>query len=215
MKRRVASYAAVGAFSVLLALFTAQIALDSVLRYLTDGQAPPEPIAANVFANPYLTLHAAAGVAALVLAPMQFVACIRERLPALHRAMGRLYVGACVVGAPTGLVLAAGTTAGPIAGSGFAILAILWALFTFFGVRFAMAGRLAEHRSWMIRSYAMAATAITLRLMLPSSAMLGLPFLPAYQAIAWLSWLTNLAVAELYLQRTVQRAAIAPKVATA
>lgn len=215
MSRRVASTAAVGAFSVLLVLFTGQIAFDSVLRYFTDRQAPPEPILANAFANPFLILHTAAGVAALVLAPIQFVARLRQRLPALHRATGRLYVGACVVGAPTGLVLAAGTTAGPIAGSGFAILAILWALFTFFGVRFARAGRLAEHRSWMIRSYAMAAAAITLRLMLPLSAMLGLPFLPSYQAIAWLCWLTNLAIAELYLRRNVQRAAIPATPATA
>ena len=47
----------------------------------------------------------------------------------------------------------------------------------------------------------MVAAAITLRLMLPASAMLGFEFVPAYRAIAWLSWITNLALVELYIRR--------------
>ena len=50
--------------------------------------------------------------------------------------------------------------------------------------------------SRMLRSYAMTATAITLRLMIPASMLLGLEFRPAYQVIAWISWMTNLALVE-------------------
>jgi hypothetical protein len=46
----------------------------------------------------------------------------------------------------------------------------------------------------------MAAAAITLRLMLPASAMLGLDFLAAYRAIAWLSWVANLLAVETYIR---------------
>jgi uncharacterized membrane protein len=215
MTRKLATYAAVGAFSALLVLFTGQIAVDSILRYFTDRQAAPEPILANAFANPFLAIHAAAGVAAIVVAPLQFVARIRERLPALHRATGRLYVAACAVGAPTGLMLAMGTVVGPMTGLAFGVLGVLWAVFTIFGVKSAMAGRFDDHRAWMIRSYAMASAAITLRLMLPVSGMIGLPFLQSYQAIAWLCWIANLAAAELYLRRKPRTVPLAAEVATA
>ena len=215
MTRKLASYAALGAFVALLLLFTGQVAVDSILRYFTDRQAPPEAILANTFAFPFLPIHAAAGVVALVVAPLQFVSRIRERLPLLHRRSGRVYVAACIVGAPTGLVLAAGTAAGPLTGLGFGLLGILWAAFTFLGIRAAIGGRFADHRAWMFRSYAMAGAAITLRLMIPLSAMLGLPFLQSYQAIAWLCWIVNLAAIELYLRLKVQPAPVPAAVATA
>ena len=215
MTRRLTSYVAAVSVFALIVLLSGEIALDSVLRYFTDRQAPPGPILANTFANPFLIAHVAGGVTALVIAPLQLVGRIRERVPALHRATGRIYVGACVVAAPAGFMLALGTTAGPIAGLGFALLAILWPAFTYLGIRSAMDGRLADHRAWMIRSYALAATAITLRLMLPLAGALDLPFLPAYQAIAWISWLTNLALAELCLRRQQRWTRISAKVATA
>jgi hypothetical protein len=54
----------------------------------------------------------------------------------------------------------------------------------------------------MLRSYAITATAITLRLMLPASALLGLDFSLAYPVIAWLAWLTNLALFEYVIRRS-------------
>lgn len=53
----------------------------------------------------------------------------------------------------------------------------------------------------MLRSYALTATAITLRLMLPAAGLLGLDFLPAYRTIAWLSWISNLVLVETYIRR--------------
>jgi uncharacterized membrane protein len=200
MDRRLA---AIGTYTLraALVLFTIEIAVVSILRYFTNLQAPPEPILANRYASPYLLLHIAGGVTALLLGPLQFVRRIRERLPRLHRASGRIYIAACAVGAPAGFMLAIGTIAGPVAAVGFAIPAVLWALFTFLGVRLAILRRFDEHREWMIRSYAITANAITLRLMLPLSAMLGFDFLPAYRVIAWLGWITNLVLFELYLRR--------------
>lgn len=184
-----------------IALLTLEIAAVSILRYFTSYQAAPPPILANAFANPFLVLHVAAGVTALVVGPFQFVERIRASRAAIHRATGLVYVGACVVAAPAGFMLAMGTTAGSIAATGFAIPALLWPVFTYFGLRLAMERRFDEHREWMFRSYAITSTAITLRLMLPFAGLvLGLPFHPAYQAIAWLSWMTNLAICELYIR---------------
>ena len=182
-------------------LLTLQVAVVSVLRYLVDSDGAPPPILANAFADPFLVIHVAAGVVALVVGPLQFVRRIRERRPALHRATGLVYVAACAISAPAALMLAFGTVAGPIAGAGFAILAALLSVFTYFGLRAALQRRFAEHREWMFRSYAMTATAITLRLMIPAAMLLGFEFLPAYQVIAWLSWITNLVLVEWYIRR--------------
>jgi hypothetical protein len=189
------------AWRALVLLFTLEIALVSAMRYFTGSEAPPPPIVANAFARPFLLLHVIAGVTALLVAPPQFVRAVRTRWPAVHRVTGRLYLVACAVGAPTGLMLALGTTAGPIAAAGFAIPALLWPLFTCLGWRAALDRRFAAHRDWMLRSYAITANAITLRLMLPASALLGFDFYPAYRLISWLSWMTTLALFEYAIRR--------------
>ncbi len=198
-----------------IALLTLQIAIISSLRYFTDSEPAPPPILANAFAHPFLILHVAGGVTALLLGPLQFVRRVRTRMPAFHRATGRIYLGACAVAACAGFILAMGTTAGPIASAGFATLALLWLAFTYLGWRAAVERRFGNHRQWMLRSYAMTAAAITLRLMLPLAGLLGFQFLPAYRAIAWLCWTTNLALVELYLRRNRLSATSEAKLATA
>lgn len=189
------------AWRAIVVLLTIEIAIVSTLRYLAGLEPPPAPIVANAFARPFLILHVVGGMAALLAGPLQFVGRIRARRPALHRATGRLYVLACAIGAPAGFVLALGTAAGPVAAAGFAVQALLWAAFTWLGWRAAVQRRFADHREWMLRSYACTAAAITLRLMIPASAVLGLEFLPAYRAIAWLAWTVNLAALEVHIRR--------------
>lgn len=190
-----------------LVLLTVQIATMSALRYLANAEAPPPPILANAFADPFLLVHVVGGIVALLVGPLQFVRLIRARRPALHRATGLVYVGACALAAPSGLMLALGTTAGPVAGAGFAIQSLLLPVVTALALRAAVERRFAEHREWMLRSYALIAAAITLRLMLPASAWLGFDFLEAYRAIAWLAWTVNLALVEIHIRRTRRPAA--------
>lgn len=197
-------------------LLTLEVVAVSVMRYLTHDQAAPDIILENVYAKPFLILHVLGGTTALLLGPLQFVARVRNRFPALHRASGRTYAAACAIGAPAGFMLALGTRAGPVASLGFAVPAVLWPIFTFVGIRLAITGRLSEHREWMLRSYAITANAVTLRIMLPFAGLvLGLPFTSAYPVIAWLGWMVNLAAAELYLRRNRKDAIAQPRLAIA
>lgn len=189
------------AWRAAIVLLTAQISIDSTLRYLANSQPAPEPILANAFATPFLVLHVIGAMIALLVGPIQFVRAIRTRWPTFHRTTGRIYVISCALGAPTGFVLALGTSAGPIAAAGFGLSAVLWLVFTWLGVRSVLDGRLDDHRDWMLRSYAVAAGAITLRLMLPAALMSGYDFYPAYQVISWLTWSTNLALCEYWIRR--------------
>jgi uncharacterized membrane protein len=191
------------AWRAAVVLLSVYIAYHSVLRYLLGVEEPAPPIVANAFANPFLAIHVVGGVTALLVGPFQFVRLIRTRWPAFHRATGRIYIIACAIGAPSGFMLALGSTAGPVAGSGFALLAVLSGAFTWLGYRAAVERRFGDHREWMLRSYALTSAAITLRLMLPTAVfVLDQEFDAAYRVIAWLSWTTNLALVEYHIRRS-------------
>jgi uncharacterized membrane protein len=189
------------AWRIVVVLLTIEIAVVSGLRYFAGIEAPPPPIVANAFARPFLIIHVIGGVTALLVGPLQFVRPIRARVPAFHRATGRIYVAACAVAAPSGFVLALGSTAGPVAGFGFAIPAILCALFTYLGCRAVVERRFQDHADWMLRSYAVIATAITLRLLIPAAAFLDFDFLAAYRVNSWLAWIMNLVLVEYSIRR--------------
>jgi hypothetical protein len=181
-------------------LLSAAVALFSY-RYLMGGPALAPNVMANVFAKPWLVVHVAGAASALLVGALQFAGPLRRRWPAVHRWMGRIYAVACLVGGLGGLMLAAGSTAGPVAGWGFGLLALAWMATTAMGWRTALARDLVAHRRWMIRSWALTLAAVTLRLQ-----MLGIAFSPfdgveAYRVIAWLCWAPNLIVAEAWLRR--------------
>lgn len=137
---------------------------------------------------------------ALALVPFQLWQGLRRNRPGLHSLMGRLYGMAILVSGTGGLWLAATTEAGTVAALGFGTLAVLWLGTTIMGIGLAMRGDRAAHRRWMIRSIALTLAAVTLRLQIPASMMLDLPFDTAYPAIAWLCWVPNLIVAEAFLR---------------
>jgi uncharacterized membrane protein len=163
------------------------------------GPISPD-ILANLYARPWLTLHVAGAATALLLGAFQFLPAVRRRRT-LHRWIGRLYASGCIVGGCAGFALAFGTTAGPVAALGFGLLAPIWIYCTAQGWLTARARRFDEHRRWMIRSFALTFAAVTLRLYLPIGVMAGLTFHQIYVATAWISWIPNLAMAELYLRR--------------
>ena len=144
----------------------------------------------------------AGAAAALVLGALQFLPGLRRGFGPPHRWTGQVYVAGCLVGGAAGLILAPGSHAGPIASAGFGGLAVIWIATTLLGWRAAVRGRLAEHRRWMIRSWALTLAAVTLRIYLPLVMVLDLPFLPWYRAISFLAWVPNLVAAELWLRRT-------------
>jgi uncharacterized membrane protein len=184
------------------------IALASY-RYLAPDPLIPPDIGKNLMLRPWIFVHAGMASTALILGPFQFVARFRAKAPKVHRWMGRIYVVACLLGGVSGLLLAAGTNAGPIAQAGFGLLAVCWIVANVQAWRLALAGRFADHRRWMVRSFAMTFGAVTLRLYLPIAPMLGYDFMPAYVAISWLAWVPNLMVAELYLNRARLRSQLA------
>lgn len=187
----------------LAAFLSVGVALVSYRLVTGLPLASPE-ILGNLFARPWLAVHVAGAATALLLGAFQFLPAVRRRKP-LHRWMGRVYATGCVVGGLAGLRLAFGTTAGTFAGIGFGLLAVSWIYATTQAWRFARERRFDEHRRWMIRSFAMTFAAVTLRLYLPIAPMLGYDFMDGYRLTAWLAWIPNLIVVELWMRRQSAR----------
>lgn len=155
----------------------------------------------NPMLHPFgLETHIAASGFAMILGAFQFSKTLRRKVPLVHRWMGYGYVLACTVGGIAGGIIALSSTAGPVAGWGFFILAILWVPFTLLALTAAMRKDFVAHERWMIRSFALTFGAVTLRIYLPIASMMsdGFP-LEAYRIIAWAAWVPNLIVAELFI----------------
>ena len=182
------------------ATISAAVALISYRYLVGQGPVPPN-IAANRHFDPWIAVHAAGAATALLLGPWQFRPRLRVRWPFLHKCIGRLYAVGCASGGLAALVLATGLSSGPVAGAGFAALGLAWLITTGLAVREVLAGRIAPHRRWMIRSFALTLSAVTLRIYLPLSDVFNVEFLTAYRTIAWACWLPNLLLAELFLWR--------------
>lgn len=173
------------------------------LSYLVLGRAhlPPE-LQANGFAWPHMIIvHAGFAGLALLVGPFQFLRGLRAKRPRLHRWTGRVYVAACIAGGLAGGLIGPFASTGPIAASGFTLLALAWLATTSIAYRYAAMGDFARHERWMIRSFALTLAAVTLRIYLPISMVAGFEFATAYRAIAWLCWVPNLLAAEFWLAR--------------
>lgn len=117
----------------------------------------------------WLLPHALFGTIVLLVAPFQFSDRLRQRFTKAHRVMGRLYVVGVVVLAPLGAYIQyyQERTGAP---RSFTILAIVDALMlmvaTAFAGLFAYKRKIALHRQWVTRSYAIALVFIAGRFVL-------------------------------------------------
>lgn len=143
--------------------------------------------------------HVAAGPVTLLLGLALMSGALRRRVPAWHRALGRVQVAmVLLVLVPSGLWMSAYADTGAAAGLGFATLAVATAACVIGGWRAAVRRQFAAHEAWMTRVFVLLCSAVVLRLVA------GLAFLARldadwlYPASAWGSWLLPLAACEAW-----------------
>ncbi len=186
---------------LLLALSATAVGLIS-LRYALPKIPLPSDLPNFETRRPWLVTHAVASSVALLLGPWQFVALIRRRWHKTHRWMGRIYCVSVLAGWISSLPIAAHAAFGPVSSAGFLLLGVAWIATTTLGYITGVQGRWSVHREWMIRSYALTAAAITLRLYLLFLLVAGVPFPVTYRIVAWACWVFNLMFAEWRIRRT-------------
>jgi hypothetical protein len=181
-----------------LALFVAAYA---GLALFLPGFGPPFLNERRVDMPLALYAHLAGGLVAIAIGPWQLSTRLRTRALNRHRWMGRVYVIAALVGGLGGLSLARRSMFGLVTHVGFGMLAVLWLYSTAMAWIRIRAGDQPAHWRWMIRSYALTLAAVALRIYVPLSSLIQIPFEEAYQAISWFCWVPNIIVAEWIILR--------------
>ena len=118
----------------------------------------------------------------------------------IHRWIGKSYVGlVLLVSAPTGMVMAFHANGGWLAQLSFLILTPLWWWFTYQGYRTARQLNFEAHKKWMIRSYALTFSAVSLRFyQLVLGSLFYMDPEVQYIWVSWISWVGNLVIVEFW-----------------
>lgn len=181
---------------------------------LDPGQARL-PVDRHPLFYPVLVTHILAGAVLLLCGVLQLWPWLRNRHRRVHRWTGRLYV---IMAIPVGLgalFVAQFPSGGPTQQVANSFLAILILGTTLAGFRAVRQRRFADHREWMIRSFALAFSIVTNRVWMIAFLLIFAPggtdpSDPVVQAAAspsaWASWVVNLLIVEWWILRRRRRA---------
>jgi len=165
---------------------------------------------------PVLVTHIGFATIAMVTCALQIWPWLRQKHPVVHRRTGRVYVfGGALPASIAGFTIALAAPFGPVGAVSNVLLATLWFGCTVQGFRTARARRFADHRRWMVRSFALCMSIISNRVwaIVWASALpgqldttFGGSELAMGQAIAglttWTGWVLPLLAAEWWLGRS-------------
>lgn len=146
-------------------------------------------------------IHVYTSIFILLAGFTQFFPYFQKKYTALHRRMGWLYiVFVILLAGPSGFIIGIHANGGWTSQLAFCLLGILWIGTTgmaFFKIK---NKDLLAHQQWMYRSFALTLSAITLRAW---KYILVACFHPkpmdVYRWVAWLGWVVNLIIVELYI----------------
>lgn len=147
----------------------------------------------------WLLVHGLAGVPVILLAPLQFSDRLRQRFAGLHRILGRLYVVGAFILAPLGAYIQY-LQERQGAPRSFTVLGVIDAVMlmgtTLVALAFAIKRKIAQHRQWMIRSYAVALVFLEVRFILGVTGweQLGVEIV---QAVIWSCMALSLLIADV------------------
>jgi Predicted membrane protein (DUF2306) len=151
--------------------------------------------------------HVFSSILVLLAGFTQFSKTILKRYPTWHRNLGYIYViNILVVTGPAGLLMSFYANGGVSSQIGFVLLSILWIFFTAKALYLAIKKNFLAHRIFMIRSFALTLSAITLRCWKVVLAnFTDMPPMDRYRLIAWLGWTLNLIIAEYIIYTFIKR----------
>ena len=151
--------------------------------------------------------HVFTSMLVLIAGFTQFSKKFLKQQPMLHRTVGYVYViNILMVTGPSGLLMSFYANGGISSQTAFVILSVLWIGFTATALYKAIKKDFKAHRIFMIRSFALTLSAITLRcwkVLLVNFT--DIQPMDRYRIIAWLGWTLNLIIAEWLIYKYFNR----------
>ena len=158
------------------------------------------------FYNACFYVHIMAGIFCISSALIQFSRVILKKAKTIHRWSGKVYVFVVLfLGAPTGLYMSFFAKGSFWERVLFMFMAVFWFYTTLKGLQVIRTHNVLAHKIWMIRSYAMAMTAVTFRVYHLVFYVMDWDHLKNYEISLWISVLGNMLVAEWIIYRKSKR----------
>lgn len=151
--------------------------------------------------------HVFTGMFALIAGFTQFSGSIQKKRPKLHRTMGYIYViDILFITGPAGLIMSYYANGGISSRIAFMLLSVLWISFTAIALVKAIQKKFIAHKQFMIRSYALTLSALSLRgWKVLIATFTHIHPMDRYRIIAWLGWGLNLIIAEIIIMQQVKK----------
>jgi len=154
-----------------------------------------------------VVLHIVSATLFCLLGAFQFDSAIRRRSPGLHRAAGRVLVPCGILAALTGLWMTAvyaipAELQGPLLYGVRIVVGVSMALAIVASIRAVLRRRIAQHRAWMVRAYALGQGAGTqVLILLPVTLVAGAPTFFFRDVLMASAWGLNVLIAEWIIRR--------------
>lgn len=133
----------------------------------------------------------------------QFNRYVLHRKKKLHRFLGIIYIFFVVlISGPSAFLMGLYANGGYLAQFSFVLLSSFWILSTFYAYLLVKKHSYLTHSKWMLRSYALTLSAVTLRLYAYLFDWFNVPLGPkeTYLLLSYLSWIPNVIIAELIIR---------------
>jgi hypothetical protein len=172
--------------AILVGLYPIAYSNFYVRNYGLLASKPPELLENGGYMTAFY-MHIGFGGMALLTGWSQFMKSWRHKYPTFHRRLGYVYISSVFVSSIAGFIIALSATGGTVSTVGFVLLAVSW--FTSILAAF------------ININYSLTFAAVTLRIYLPILMFaIGDSIEVTLQILAWLAWVPNILVMEIYVQ---------------
>lgn len=156
--------------------------------------------------TPWLTafyIHVFSSLFVLMAGLTQFSSTIRSRFGRAHRWLGRAYViNILLITGPAGLFMSFYANGGISSRTAFTVLSCLWWYVTYTAWWSVLHKDFVGHQHFMLRSFALTLSAVTLRLWkMGLASYFDIPPMDLYRIVAWLGFVPNILIAELMIRK--------------
>jgi uncharacterized membrane protein YozB (DUF420 family) len=172
-----------------------------------DQMLPPHEN--SVLYYPVLLGHIGFGTIAMIAVVLQVWPWLRRNHPRVHRVSGRIYIVSALISASCALY--AVTFIDGVGRLGFTIATLIWMATTVIAYIRVRQGRYAQHRRFMLYSFALMMNGVWGVVIVNIGLELGANYESLLEAARWGGWVTNLMLVQWWLYHTDPRPEILPE----
>lgn len=149
----------------------------------------------------YLFPHIVGGLIAILIGPLQFWSKFRASYPSIHRASGRVYLLAILLGSVGSFGMVVTMPEGRLSyATGLSFMAVAWLATSAMALVSVKKRNFVQHKQWMIRSYVVTFSFVSFRLFDDILGSYDFDRNDYLVMLAWATWAVPLLFTELAIQ---------------